>query len=131
MRKLKFRAYIRHLDVAYEVDKINFDNKMVEFNMETYLSGKNTYGFSFDEVELMQFIGLKDKYGLEIFEGDIVKTDMKIDGNDTFEVKYEESIGMFVGKPCEESGKALTFDMMKARIIPKDIQVEIIGDIYS
>ncbi len=132
MRKLKFRAYIRHLKVKCDIDRINFDKKEIGFAYNTYFSGESGYTFKFDEVDIAQFIGQKDKFGTEIFEGDIIRTEIKIDGNDTFEVKYEESVGMFVGKPHKKDGEAFTFSMMKPGLPrPQNIQIEIIGDIYN
>ncbi|HEA71008.1 hypothetical protein LCGC14_0405500 [marine sediment metagenome] len=132
MNKLKFRAHIKHLDLTWYVDRINFDTQEVVFIYQTYFTQGGEYIFKFGEVEIMQFIGLKDKDDIEIYEGDIIRTQIKIDGNDTFEIKYEESVGMFIGKPHKRDGEAFMFSMMKAGLPrPKNIQIEIIGDIYS
>lgn len=131
MRKLKFRVYVKNLDLTCEVDRINFDTQEVIFNYQTLLTVSEEYTFKFDEVELMQFIGIKDKYNREIFEGDIIKLDSPIDDNATFEVKYEPILAMFLGAPYKSSGKAFEFSMMKPGIIPRDFQIDIIGCIYN
>ena len=63
----KFRAWNKIKKRMFLVLEIDYENELV--SDETYW---NT--IPFNDVKLMQFTGLVDMYGKEIFEGDVLKT---------------------------------------------------------
>ena len=117
MREIKFRAYIKELNEIREVEYINFLKKMISFPnkfcKEYYLNA------DFDEIELMQYTGLKDKNNKEIYEGDIITLH-----NGKYKVIFNTEEARFVLRDDE-------FEMNIPFTNNNNERMEIVGNIYE
>ena len=122
MREIRFRAWDKLDNRMVEVDRLIW-NRAGELDAVCYKpSLVKSECLVLEDIELMQYTGLKDKNGKEIYEGDIVKARSR-GVNCVYEVYWEERSCQF--RCCAHSDRQ--FD--KTHLM--DWADEVIGNIYE
>lgn len=92
MRDVKYKVYIQDEGI-YEVQNIDFYNKKITYLLtDNFDGGYLCAECDFKYATLLQYTGLKDKKGKEIYEGDIC---INVTADSKFGVVYFED-GMFI-----------------------------------
>lgn len=122
MRKIEFRAWLKHEKKMIDVKAIDWDDvgNIISVN---YPSGKAYSGYDGDNIELMQYTGLKDKNGVKIFEGDIFKW-----GSTLYQVIYAD-FGFKVNY-VKGHNEIYLYDF-QLNYFEENDEIEVIGNIYE
>lgn len=119
MREIKFRVWVKDRKEIFEVVLINYVSKNVTYILERIGHSLNIRDSEFNDIELMQYTGLKDEYGDEIYEGDIVTLH-----NSRYKVIFNMEQARFVLRDDK-------FEMEIPFTNNNNERMEIIGNIYE
>lgn len=132
-REIKFRAWDKDQKITRQVDGINFN----EFGFSNFKAasvacsdnnGDNTQIIRLTEVELMQYTGMTDSDGQEIFEGDIIRIrESEYDEWSVHSVEYHGDKGY----PAFELNPLSDEECNGLSYVDARCRVEVIGNIYE
>ena len=121
MREIKFRAWVKDRKAIFEVISIDYVTKKVTYLLERVGHLLSIRDAKFNDVELMQYTGIKDKDNKKIYEGDIIF--------ESFGEKYYKVIFENGSFKAEFNGD---FDEYSFDLIDVVAQgCEIVGNIYE
>ena len=111
MREIIFKSWDKLNKDMFNVESINFQERRVYKNTVSYRK--------FEDIDLMQYTGLKDKNGKEIYEGDIVTLH-----NGKYKVIFNTEEARFVLRDDE-------FEMNIPFTNNNNERMEVLGNVYE
>lgn len=127
MREIKFRVWDgKKLFQPNQIDNINFRDDGSPFRAWTY---NKEYILLDYKTVILQYTGLKDKNGVEIYEADILKCTTRNGNNapNNFQVLWDSRTASFVMTSINE-GETLTLPLGSGAFYKHK---EVIGNIYE
>ena len=124
MKDSKFRAWDKRTKRLYQVQTLQFygTNNTVDacWTNGVDFDGESTLGEpelnNLHNLELMQYTGMKDVNGVEIYEGDIIREDIEKDGPPIIvSVVWEE--GAFYGKERTHNPEYIAKEFLNGKVI--------------
>jgi len=114
MREIKFRFW----DKRFREMKGSTSLLQMMSNMEYYLGDE--LGIRPKDKIPLQYTGLKDKNGKEIYEGDIIRWETE-DGIKTGKVFYKNNVGSFVFASGQDCCGFNVFDSLRCMVVTGNI----------
>lgn len=124
MREIKFRAWLKWDKRILPVKSIIFETNRVSVRLRE----RFWISTEFNEIELMESTGLKDRNGTEIYEGDIINYKYGRHTSTQFVVKYDEFQATFV---VVDNHNDLIYTFRELADYIQLNSLEVIGNIYE
>ena len=118
MREIKFRAWLKYKKEMLDNARPDFFCKQLHYLCDNSAGGQDVLGVSTEDIELMQYTGLKDTNNKEIYEGDI------------FHIGSKKILYVVEWIDCGLKGKQIRNKSCIGLDYWKD-DIEVIGNIYE
>ena len=120
MKEFKMKAWLKKEKKMVAIIGIDFNYEYIRYTEDDNLFNSNYKIAEFKDIELLQFSGVKDKVGQELYEADAIKFNDGID--DIFGlISYDNEDGAY----------RVSYENITEHLLEREGDFEIVGNIFE
>jgi hypothetical protein len=120
MKKFKMKAWLMKEKKMVAIIGIDFNYEYIRYTEDDNLFNENYKTAEFKNIELLQFTGLKDNGGQELYEADVIKFNDGID--DIYGlISYDDEDGTY----------RVSYENITEHLSEREGDFEIVGNIFE
>ena len=120
MKELKIKAWLKKEKKMVSIIGIDFNYEYIRYTEDDNLFNENYKTAEFKNIELLQFTGLKDNGGQELYEADVIKFNDGID--DIYGlISYDDEDGTY----------RVSYENITEHLSDREGDFEIVGNIFE
>ena len=120
MKKLKIKAWLKKEKKMVSIIGIDFNYEYIRYTEDGNLFNENYKTAEFKNIELLQFTGLKDNGGQELYEADVIKFNDGID-----------DIYGLISYDDEDGAYRVSYENITEHLSEREGDFEIVGNIFE
>lgn len=120
MKEFKIKAWLKKEKKMVSIIGIDFNYEYIKYTEDDNLFNENYKTAEFKNIELLQFTGLKDNGGQELYEADVIKFNDGID--DIYGlISYDDEDGTY----------RVSYENITEHLSEREGDFEIVGNIFE
>lgn len=120
MKELKIKAWLKKENKMVSIIGIDFNYEYIRYTEDDNLFNENYKTAEFKNIELLQFTGLKDNGGQELYEADVIKFNDGID-----------DIYGLISYDDEDGSYRVSYENITEHLSEREGDFEIVGNIFE
>ena len=120
MKEFKMKAWLKREKKIVAIIGIDFNYEYIRYTEDSNLFNENYKTAEFKDIELLQFTGLKDNGGQELYEADVIKFNDGID-----------DIYGLISYDDEDGAYRVSYENITEHLSEREGDFEIVGNIFE
>jgi len=120
MKELKIKAWLKKEKKMVAIIGIDFNYEYIRYTEDDNLFNSDYKTAEFKDIELLQFSGVKDKAGQELYEADVIKFNDGID-----------DIYGLISYDDEDGAYRVSYENITEHLLEREGDFEIVGNIFE
>ena len=120
MKEFKMKAWLKREKKMVAIIGIDFNYEYIRYTEDSNLFNENYKTAEFKDIELLQFTGLKDNGGQELYEADVIKFNDGID-----------DIYGLISYDDEDGAYRVSYENITEYLSEREGDFEIVGNIFE